>query len=59
VPYESIVVTFRRLLFIQYETDKKKQYQAKIGFLQIDQAYPHYMPNPVILTPDKYEEFTK
>jgi len=30
-----------------------------MGFFQIDQAYPHQLSNPVIITPYKFEEFTK
>jgi hypothetical protein len=37
----------------------KMQYQFKLGFLQIDQAYPHIISTPVIFTPHKYELFTK
>ena len=53
-PYESLVLTFRRLIFIKDETDKKTNYQLKLGFMQIDQAYPHKISNPVVLTPYKY-----
>ena len=49
-----MVLTLKRLLFIQYETDRKKQYQLRLGFLQIDQAYPYIISSPVILTPYKY-----
>jgi hypothetical protein len=58
-PYESLVVSFRRLIFIMQETDRKTTYQFKLGFLQIDQAYPHTLSNPVIITPNKFEEFTR
>jgi hypothetical protein len=54
-----MVLTLRRLFLVQYETDKKKQYQVKLGFLQIDQAHPYILSSPVILTPHKYELFTR
>lgn len=54
-----MVLTLRRLILVQYETDKKKQYQAKLGFLQIDQSHPYIISSPVILTPHKYELFTR
>jgi len=44
---------------IKNETDKRVDYQLKIGFLQIDQAHPYLVSNPVILTPSKFEEFTR
>ena len=54
IPFESMVLTMRRLIFIKNETDKKMDYQLRIGFLQIDQAYPYVVSNPVILTPNKF-----
>ncbi len=54
MPFESMVLTVKRLQFIKYETDKKIQYQLKIGFFQIDQSYPHIMSSPVVLTPYKF-----
>lgn len=53
------MLTMRRLCCIMDETDKKTQYQLRLGFLQVDQAYPHSLSNPVVLTPSKFEEFTK
>jgi len=58
-PYESIVLTLRRIIFIKDETDRLTKYQLKLGFMQIDQMYPYTTSNPVIITPYKFEEFTR
>lgn len=41
------------------ESDKRTKYQLKLGFMQIDQAYPYITSSPVIITPYKFEEFTR
>lgn len=53
-PYESLVITLKRIIFIKDETENTTIYQLKLGFLQIDQAFPHITSNPVIITPNKF-----
>lgn len=53
-PYESMVITLIRFIFIIDESDKTTKYQLKLGFLQIDQAFPHITSNPVVITPYKF-----
>jgi hypothetical protein len=49
----------RRLIMIMDETDQKTKYQLKLGFMQLDQAFPHILSNPVVITPNKFELYTK
>ena len=46
------------LEFIMEQTNKRSRYQAKLQFLQIDQDEPYNIPNPVIITPSKFKQFT-
>ena len=54
-PYESFVFTLQNLFLIKKETNKKRDYQIKLGFLQFDQSDPFNLPNPVVITPYKFE----
>lgn len=46
------------LEFIMDQTNKRTKYQAKLQFMQLDQDQPYNIPQPVIITPSKYKQFT-
>lgn len=43
---------------MQEKTNKRTKYQAKLQFFQFDQEEPYKIPNPVVITPIKYKQFT-
>lgn len=57
-PYESFYFYMQNLEMAFLKTNLSTKFQAKLQFLQFDQCEPFNIPDPVIVTPSKYKQFT-